>query len=373
MTNQRFHDMDFCRAVFMYCGILFHCGLIYGAGQDWRVVSDQTSSILSLLSNFLHHFRMEAFYLVSGFFFLLIFEKGRSNFLNERILRALIPMLVVGFTLNFAMNMLSNNRSYELGLDYFISGKWQAHLWFLGNLIIYFIVAYPLVKKQNSKSKEKIKINLSSAMIMLLLFALVGHLVAKHWSFTTVVFVNFGYLFYYFAFFLMGVFAYQQTDEFYSLIDIKKLPTYLLVYVSLQAIVKLNPGWDGELQHIIKQISHFPLMLAAFSFLCFIGQKQNKYIRFLSDASYTIYLFHQPLLIVLYVFIFAHLQLGAVTEYILLITMVFVISSAIHVYLVQRYDLAKLLLNGVLPSKKVHLTKVRTKHLVMPYTKHKQG
>lgn len=353
MTNQRFHDMDFCRAVFMYCGILFHCGLIYGSGQDWRVMSDQTSALLSLISNFLHHFRMESFYLVSGFFYLLIFEKGRSNFLHERILRALIPMLVVGFTLNFVMNMLSNNRSYELDWSYFFTGKWQAHLWFLGNLIIYFLLAFPIIKKLKLKEvNNRLRVGLSSAMLTLLVLALVGHLVARHWSFTTIVFINFGYLFYYFAFFLMGVFAYQQKSDFYNLIELKKFPIYFILYVTLQALVKLNPNWSEELQHIIKQISHFPLMLAAFSLLCFIGKTQSKPIRFLSDASYTIYLFHQPLLIVIYVFGFAHLQLGAISEYLLLIAIVFIVSSLIHVYLVERFKLAKLLLNGVFPRSK---------------------
>ena len=360
MGVQRFHDMDFCRAVFMYCGILFHCGLIYGSGQDWRVLSEQTSGVISLLSNFLHHFRMEAFYLVSGFFFLLIFNKQRPGFVKDRIARAMIPMLVIGLSLNFAMNALSiNNQSYQVDWRYFVEGKWLAHLWFLGNLIVYFAIAAPLVKLWQSKSE------LSSSPSSLLhsakglfgcfcgltLIALAGHYLASAFGFKTVIFINFGYLFYYGPFFLMGLIAFANRDAFYRLIKLSTLPFYLACYTLLQALCLLNPEWSEGVKHLLKQISHFPLMLAAFSFLCFIGQRSSKAIRFFSEASYTIYLFHQPLLIIFYYYLFQHIQLGAVTEYLLLVTLVFAVSSFIHLVIVNRFDSAKLLLNGVLMTK----------------------
>lgn len=361
MNHTRFHDMDFCRAIFMYCGILFHCGLIYGSGQDWRVVSDQTSGLLGLLSNFLHHFRMEAFYLVSGFFYALIFAKGRANFLQERVTRALVPMLVVGFTLNFAMNYLSDNRHYQFNLDYFISGKWQAHLWFLGNLIVYFVVSIGLIKKLTALDLKDKPQTLVRNILVLFALALIAQAVSNALSFTTVLFVNFGYLFYFYAFFVMGLIAFIQREAFYQLVKVKWFLVYLSMYALLQGLCIVFSEWDPMVKAFIKQVSHLPLMLAAFAFLCFVGSRKSKFIRFISDASYTIYLFHQPLLIIFYVYLFAHIQLGAIYEYVLLVTLVLLVSSLIHIYIVERFKLAKFLLNGTKATP--------SKHKMAPITK----
>ena len=362
MNKQRFHQLDFCRAVFMYCGLLFHCGLIYGSGHSWRVLSDETVTWLGLLSNFLHHFRMEAFYLVSGFFYLLILQKGREKFLQDRILRALIPMLVVGLTLNVIMNRLSYNHNFNWGLDYFLSGQWQAHLWFLGNLIVYFVAAKPLGtflnNNQNSYSKY-----LPLVFFMLMLVALAGHLFAVNYELGTLIFINFGYLFYFFPFFVMGILAFHAKLSFFKFIQIKLFPIYFGIYALIQLLTKMDSGLNADVLAILKQASHFPLMLAAFSFLCFFGNKQSSIVRFLSEASYTIYLLHQPLIIILHTYLFAHIQLGAVNEYFLMITLVFMICGPFHMLLVEKFPILKLLLNGVAfqnPKKSLNTTRAFT-------------
>lgn len=360
MNKLRFHQLDFCRAVFMYCGLLFHCGLIYGSGHSWRVVSDETVAWLGLLSNFLHHFRMEAFYLVSGFFYLLIMQKQRPGFMQDRVYRALIPMLFIGLTLNIIMNKLSYNHSFDWGIDYILTGKWQAHLWFLGNLIIYFLVAQKLSKFLLKLKPIK---HLLGIFIALMMVALIGHFTAVYFGFGTVIFINFGYLFYYFPYFLMGVFAFHSKEAFFKLIELKFLPLYLAIYASAQILTKVNLGLIPEFLAVVKQAAHLPLMLAAFSLLCFIGQKQSSVVRFLSEASYTIYLLHQPLIIILHTYLFAHLQMGAVNEYLLMVIIVFFLSGTFHLLLVDKFPVLKMLFNGAVPAKKEIMSTARKQHI----------
>lgn len=347
MNKDRFHGLDFCRAVLMTLGLFFHCGLIYGSGQDWRVVSDETMSVIKFIANFIHHFRMEAFYLVSGFFYLLILCKGRDSFLKDRLVRALIPMLVIGLTLNVMMNHLSDNRTYDWGVNYFMNGKWLGHLWFLGNLIVYFMVSIPISKLIAKKAQRLSSAQFYIAIGGLITVALIGNAAAKHFGWSTVLFINLGYLFYFYPFFLMGVLAYAAKKHFYSLISIRKLPFFLAAYAVMQGVAKIDVGLTLAQIDFIKQVSHFPLMVSAFSFLNFIGDRESRVIKLFSDASYTIYLLHQPLIILFYVAFFDSVSLGAMTEYLLLIVSVFAASLLFHLLVVEKSATAKLLLNGV--------------------------
>lgn len=345
--NKRFYGLDFCRAVFMCLGLVFHCGLIYGSGQDWRVTSDETLSIIKYLSNFIHHFRMEAFYLVSGFFYFLVFIKGRSYFLKDRINRALIPMMFVGLTLNFIMNGLSYNKDFQWGWQYFVTGQWLGHLWFLGNLLVYFALSVGLCSNLRSRKQSITQHQFLICAVVLLFTAQLGHWFAVKYALTTIVFINFGYLFYYYPFFLLGILSYAAPIHFFNLIKLRYCPWYLLSYAGLQTLALIDISVDGNIIDTAKMLSHFPLMLAAFSILNYIGDRGYRLVRTFSDASYTIYLLHQPLIIVFYVYIFKHTQLSAMLEYALLITLVLLMSLLFHLVVVKNSALMRLLFNGV--------------------------
>lgn len=199
----------------MVLGLFFHAGLIYGVDQDWRVLSDETSLIINYMSDFTHIFRMEAFYLISGFFYLLVFSKGRDGFAKDRIYRALLPLLFCGLLLNPIMNYYSYNKSYDWGsFDYVLQGQWLGHLWFLGNLIVYFIISLPLCRFILS-SKE-----LSSKKLLFLIYfgvpfvAVIGLSLAKLTFDGAILFISFGNLFYYYIL-LLGVFVLEIRRSFY--------------------------------------------------------------------------------------------------------------------------------------------------------------
>ena len=122
---QRLHGLDFCRAVFMILGLFYHAALIYSVDYVWRVRDSDTSSFLTYFSSFIHAFRMEAFYLISGFFYLLVYTKRADGFLNERLTRVIPPLLVCGLLINPVMNYFSYEREFSWdSLSYFIDGQW---------------------------------------------------------------------------------------------------------------------------------------------------------------------------------------------------------------------------------------------------------
>lgn len=342
--NNRLHGMDFSRAVLMCLGIFYHCGLIYGANMDWRVISTENALSLTVISNAIHDFRMEAFYLISGFFYYLIYTKKRENFLTERVFRALIPMCVIGFSLNFAMNYYSYNRTFHTDWKYFATGQWLGHLWFLGNLIIYFVVSTKVCKFVLEKNK-KINNNFYLLTFICICIALSGKLFAYYVFDRTVGFVHFSTLFYYYGYFLIGILCFSSKEKFYSLIRVKKIPLYLMFYIFLQWIGNYFADYK-TLSKIVMHLSHFPLALTVLSLLQYIGNRDSKIIRLFSNSSYTVYLLHQPLIIVLYYFIFKDINLGVYSEYFILSLIVFSLSLAFHIYVVEKYNIIKIAFTG---------------------------
>ena len=56
--------------------------------------------VLYLIYDFIHTFRMPAFFLISGFFAAVLFEKyGAAGLLSNRLKRILLPLLIFCFLL----------------------------------------------------------------------------------------------------------------------------------------------------------------------------------------------------------------------------------------------------------------------------------
>lgn len=346
MSTHRLHGLDFSRAVLMVLGLFFHAGLIYGDVQGWRVLSEHNSIYLQFFSNFIHQFRMEAFYIISGIFYYLVLAKNRDGFLKDRVSRALIPMLFVGILINPIMNVFSYNRDYELNFSHILDGDWLGHLWFLGNLIIYFIVSIPvcrlIAKLEPLNTKKFLLLSLTIFTIGIL-----GKVFSKLFLNFTFVFISFEYLFYFYSYFVIGLIAYRNIKSFNLLLSLKYLPIFIIVYVTLVTTSLLLVSISSNISKLVGLIAHLPIAIAVLSLLTFLGSKESKYIRWFSDASYTVYLLHQPFLVILYFFIFKELRLNTYIEYFLLIFLVFSLSLFFHFLFVKRYKLLKFLFNGI--------------------------
>lgn len=352
-NHHRLHGIDFCRAVFMILGLFFHTGLIYGVGQDWRVVSNETSWLVACISDFIHMFRMEAFYLISGFFYILVFKKGRHGFAKDRVFRALLPLIFCGLLINPIMNYYSDNQEYDWGnVDYFIKGQWLGHLWFLGNLIVYFVVSLPLCKFIISSKAMNSSVLLLLFYLITPFLAIIGLAVAKFTFGGTFIFISFGALFYYYSYFILGCFCFRNKEIFLSILNPKYFILSFSIFVAFFLLSYLNVFSVDVVAKVFARMSTGGLVLSMISVLYFLGSRDSKIIRSFSDSSYTIYILHEPIIILFYVFIFEWLYFGAIQEYILMIFVVFLVSYLTHNFFVKDNRVMRFLFNGVLYSKR---------------------
>ncbi|MET3817334.1 acyltransferase family protein [Pantoea sp. UYEF8] len=126
--NNRLTGLDLLRSIIMIFGPTFHASMLYGGAWGFDYSLNQNVWVVDAL-NLTHPFRMELFFIISGFFSaLLIKRKGASHFISSRKKRLIRPtLLAVMITLPLiAMEMYFLFDDTDLR-DY-LSYK---HLWFL--------------------------------------------------------------------------------------------------------------------------------------------------------------------------------------------------------------------------------------------------
>ena len=142
---QREFFLDSIRAWLMLLGIPFHISLIYSAHR-WHVNSADPSWYLTLLNDFIHAFRMQVFFVISGYFsYMLFLRYPRQKWWKVRVERVGIPMLTAIPLLTLPQFFLLQHVKgqwdtwHELSIyQKYNTLIWDlvSHLWFLLVLVI---------------------------------------------------------------------------------------------------------------------------------------------------------------------------------------------------------------------------------------------
>ena len=108
----RRHDLDALRGGAMLLGIVLHASLSV-AGNPWMIQSDQSSEGLKHVFHFIHVFRMPLFFLLSGYFSVMLWQRrGVRGLARQRLLRIGLPLLIGAYT----VVPLTEN-AMELGME----------------------------------------------------------------------------------------------------------------------------------------------------------------------------------------------------------------------------------------------------------------
>ena len=92
-------DLDALRSVAMLLGVFLHASLAYFP-YPWPVQDTEQVPFLPLAYAVIHGFRMQLFFLLSGFFtMLLLRRRGLRPLLTQRALRILLPLVLAAATI----------------------------------------------------------------------------------------------------------------------------------------------------------------------------------------------------------------------------------------------------------------------------------
>ncbi len=149
----RLDYLDGLRAGLMLLGIPFHAAFAF-TGISWLVTSPAPSRSLSALAEFLHVWRMPAFFVVAGFFATFILaRRDRLTWIRGRVKRLGFPLLFGAATVVPAQWIIAGYArtgswegaiTFARGLLWPASSWWTVHLWFLVELLIFCLILYAL-------------------------------------------------------------------------------------------------------------------------------------------------------------------------------------------------------------------------------------
>ena len=362
-SNERYHSLDFVRAIAMLLGVLLHVSMHFAehskipwAFNTWSTGESHGNVLNTNISNFIHLFRMQLFYLIAGFFAQLVIDrKGYEYFSKDRLKRILVPFIFgVVILMPLTMGVWHNYAPYSnelinVGLfgrikiaflwGYFNTGKEFGvdviafqHFWFLYFLFIFYFIHIFFIRNLKKFTPRFFK-NICSGfirssfkdykgmfLVVLLIFPLQYTLEDPFYPVNQ---FNFGVnnLSVYFIFYLLGVglfqckellqriskncwiyllisiplilFLTEPTDKSkYDAVVITDLLSWKIFSLNLINEAIFIGGYERSLIVFFRVLASISISLSIIGLAFRYINKENKVVRYFSDSAYWVYWLH---------------------------------------------------------------------------------
>ncbi|WP_075180955.1 glucans biosynthesis protein MdoC [Pantoea sp. 1.19] len=365
-TPQREYFFDSIRAWLMLLGVPFHLSLIYSS-HGWAVNSATPSLWLTVFNDFIHAFRMQVFFVISGYFSLMLYLRyAPSHWLKMRLERVGIPMLAAIPLITLPQFFLLRAFSPKAGdWDHFtLYQKYNAlgwdlisHLWFLLVLVLFTLLGYLLFRrlKQWGQNTDHSESSWTKLTLIFLTWAGMWALFRRAILLTHPALLGDGLFHFtvmqtllYLPFFLIGALAFIRPD-LKTLFLTPRPATFigaLLAFIAylLNQRYSLGSGWLYELDAIISTLMGLWMVNVVFAFGHRFLNAHSPRITWLVNASLFIYLVHHPLTLLYGFFITPHIASNTL-GFLLGLVMVFGCAFALY-QLHLRVALLRFLFSG---------------------------
>ncbi|EOC1313766.1 glucans biosynthesis protein MdoC [Cronobacter turicensis] len=368
-STQREFFLDSIRAWLMLLGIPFHISLIYSTHQ-WHVNSLTPSVGLTVFNDFIHAFRMQVFFVISGYFsYMLFLRYPRKRWWKVRVERVGIPMLTAIPLLTlpqFLMLQYVKGRTETWqtlsGYEKFNTLVWEltSHLWFLLVLVVFTtlgLLIFQWVKNapegKSAALAERLTLGKLSALFLLfgVAFAALRRLIfilyAPILSDGLFNFVVMQTLFYS-PFFILGALAFKHAalkNRFTTFSPGCALgAAAAFVAYLLNQRYGSGDAWMYETDNVISMLMGLWMVNVVFSLGHRLLNFKSARVTYFVNASLFIYLVHHPLTLFFGAYITPHIHSNALG---FIAGLVFVIGIAVILYEAHlRIPLLRFLFSG---------------------------
>ena len=305
-NTTRFHDFDALRGFAMLLGVLLHAGAFllpiefWPVHEAWARETAPEANVYAWILSVIHGFRMPLFFLLSGFFTAMLSQsRGLQRLWRHRLKRLGLPLLAGMFTVVPAIVWLEAGAGFTL-LDWSLA--WLGglhHLWFLWYLLLLaatFIAA--------------VRLGLTfrhPAWWLLVPLTVVPQYVMHELAFgpdTADGLIPAGRVFaYYAAFFAFGVFFRQRGIPVRRWWAVALVPSLLLllpagvVLLYDEGFEHAGAPWVWAVAAVVQVAFAWLMCFGSMGLFRWIFARERFWVRYLSDASYWLYLIHLPLVI----------------------------------------------------------------------------
>ena len=320
--SPRYYDLDALRAVAMMLGIVLHTALFVlpEPVSQWPLYDEgaRGAGFYRHVIDVIHGFRMPVFFLLSGFFTALLWQRrGLRALWRQRLQRVGIPFIascLIVLPASILALTLAAGRQEPYDFPYWVLPLvWVqnlGHLWFLWYLLL-LVGCLTLAVRLGARFQHPLAgwlaIPVSAGLALFMQEPVWGSDTAES------LLPELPLLGYYFCFFVLGVVFYQRNTRIRAWWTVALLPAigaYLLGNSLLKEYQAGVPVTEIAPQTLFRD----PLTLAsafyevAFAWLMVFGtmglfrwvaSRESQAWRYLSDASYWMYLSHLPLVVLL--------------------------------------------------------------------------
>ncbi len=351
--------LDNLRSFALFLGIIFHAAIVYAPKIGYAIQNDERANIFGYFCYYIHSFRMPLFYMISGYFSILVWEKkGSWAYIQSRIYRIFIPMcLGLLFLAPIQYYLVTKLRVPSLHFwnfyPLFFTTEYfgHSHIWFLVDLLLFSLVFIFIPKSFFQKlilSLPNTKILLLPIYILFVFsFVLIAHsFFPRGDDFLGIDKLTFVYQG---GFFFIGILSYQSKSIFEVFPTQTKFVVWnyffaaLIVFLLFYEIEITDPLWMPYFSYgIEKRATHLflwvlsPILWTRFFVLLFarFANVSNPFTVYLVDSSLPIYLLHHPISL-LVAFYFRNWQSDVFLKFFLHTGIVFSLSFLLYDTLIK--------------------------------------
>ncbi len=291
MDNKYLKNCNFVKTVLMLIIVFYH-SILFWSGGWFTANPSKTYTWVTILTKWLNSFHIYAFAFVSGFiFYYLKHELNRYNdtkkFITNKVNRLLVPYAFCLIVWVIPIQYFFLRYDFGVFIKQYVLGTNPNQLWFLLMLFWVYLIFYFL--SDFFKNKQ-----LGGAILALGFYG-AGIVLGKFIPNVFMIWTAFKYV----PIFYLG-FKLKQYDENI----LYKVPTALWLVVDVALfVVKLYLPSEGAIFTVMHLALDFALNAVGAFMAFFVLQKlanfinkDSKTVKFLSQHSFGIYLFHQQVI-----------------------------------------------------------------------------
>ena len=378
--TERIHSLDSLRAIMMLLGLVLHSALTFGVynyGEAWPLKDpNATHPLNDLLVGVIHLFRIPIFFVVAGFFgAMLFYERGPLKMFKNRVSRIAYPFIVflpiltpiILFSFIFSGSIFNGDEAALETLQYYFSNpinfipQRTYHLWFLYYLFLITLLTLCLgllfkkVPNLTSNMTKAFDWIIKKPVLRILFFAFLTFILyefmnTKEVETSVSLIPDLNTFLFYFQFYIFGWVLFKSKhlldkmmrfDWLYTILGLTTTLIYLLMFEAL----------TFEIFILIKSISVWLLIFGITGLYIRYGSSHSHRMRYVSDATYWVYLIHLPLTIIIPSLIIDW-PLPATVKFLIVLISTTTICFITYNYLVRATFIGKFL-NGRKYSRKI--------------------
>jgi glucan biosynthesis protein C len=368
--GRRLYYIDWLKVLVVLGIFYYHTSMPFAYYAPWMISNPQKSAVLSVFVAVGYQFGIPLLFVISGangWLSLTVRKAGR--FIRERFQRLLVPMLVGIAILSpiqgyfvavsrgqFAGDVISYFPRFFTTMSFYFDPKWLGyygyHLWFLGFLFAYSVLAVPLLEWLRSPAARRLIESAArvfrmpgGVFIAVIPVALVQ--MALRAQFPS--YQDWADAAYWAVFFLCG--ALLVSDRRFMEAVRAQVGRALLWTATAGLILLALAGagligsWEGHpayepgylFYQVLRSVFTWGWVLICLNIGCRWLDFGNRFLTHANEAVLPFYLIHHPV-VVMIVFYVAQWQAGLWTKHLFLVVSAFIVTVAIYELLVRPFN-----------------------------------